>query len=497
MSDSYTEIKYTAPPQSRNEAILAATVDGTQYTDPPQSRIEDLLVQVKEKIEQGGGGGTSDYTALTNKPQINGTTLAGDKSSADLGLQAEITANSKLSSDLVDDANATNLFVTSSEKNTWNGKQNALTFDNVPTDGSTNPVESNGIYDALAGKADKSTTYTKNETIILLTYKQNALTSAQLAAANSGITAAKVGQYDDIYAVMNYDALNHNGIFRGKDLTNVYTVEEMYARIHNGTFEDLYLGDYFTKSITTDIYTHFTGAEFESGTVYYEMGGEDPTTRTWTATDDATPQSGKIYTTKQTKTENITLMFSAFNYYYNIGTSALATPHSILIPRGAGFATTAKMNSTNTTAGGYYGSDMNQITLPCYAKSLKTMLENHLLSRWTWLTTTVNASTTSMAGAGMTGAASASAWKMTELQLMTEQQVYGTRAWTSSAYDVGIDYRKLPIFNFIDPVQYGRADFWLRSVVSSTNFANCSYHGIAIGNAASNEYSVRPLIVFG
>lgn len=34
------------------------------------------------------------------------------------------------------------------------GKQNTLTFDSVPTDGSTNPVESNGIYDALALKQD-------------------------------------------------------------------------------------------------------------------------------------------------------------------------------------------------------------------------------------------------------------------------------------------------------------------------------------------------------
>lgn len=163
MSDSYTEIKYTAPPQSRNEAILAATVDGTQYTDPPQSRIEDLLLQVKEKIEQGGGGGTSDYDDLNDKPQINGVTLSGDKSSTDLGLQAEITANNKLSSDLVDDTNATNLFVTSGEKSTWNGKQNVLSFDSVPTDGSTNPVESNGIYDALAGKigtSDYATTTT-------------------------------------------------------------------------------------------------------------------------------------------------------------------------------------------------------------------------------------------------------------------------------------------------------------------------------------------------
>ena len=44
---------YTNPPQSRNEAILRATIDGTEYTDPPQSRIEDLLIQLKEVIEHG------------------------------------------------------------------------------------------------------------------------------------------------------------------------------------------------------------------------------------------------------------------------------------------------------------------------------------------------------------------------------------------------------------------------------------------------------------
>lgn len=35
---------------------------------------------------QGGGGGTSDYTGLTNKPQINGHTLSGNQSATDLGL---------------------------------------------------------------------------------------------------------------------------------------------------------------------------------------------------------------------------------------------------------------------------------------------------------------------------------------------------------------------------------------------------------------------------
>lgn len=62
-----TEVRYTDPPQSRNEAILKATIEGTEYTDPPQSRIEDLLLDLKEVIEEGGGGGSaaleSDVTA--------------------------------------------------------------------------------------------------------------------------------------------------------------------------------------------------------------------------------------------------------------------------------------------------------------------------------------------------------------------------------------------------------------------------------------------------
>lgn len=38
-----------------------------------------------------------------------------------------------------------------------NAKQNTLTFDNTPTDGSNNPVTSDGIYDALAGKQNTLT----------------------------------------------------------------------------------------------------------------------------------------------------------------------------------------------------------------------------------------------------------------------------------------------------------------------------------------------------
>ena len=158
---------YTTPPQSRNEAILESIVEGTEYTDPPQSRIEDLLLDVKEVIEQGGGGGTtvvanpegtatddlnklqvgqtiyaipegteveanpqdsasetltklkvddtiysipnggggggtSDYTELTNKPEINGNTLAGNMTGAELGLVDAVNGKGLSTNDFTD-----------------------------------------------------------------------------------------------------------------------------------------------------------------------------------------------------------------------------------------------------------------------------------------------------------------------------------------------------------------------------------------------------------
>lgn len=86
--------------------------------------------------------------------------------------QSKIDSSRKLSADLVDDTSTTNKFVTASEKaqittnqnaiagikdgttidsfadveNALAGKQATLTFDTTPTESSTNPVTSGGIY---------------------------------------------------------------------------------------------------------------------------------------------------------------------------------------------------------------------------------------------------------------------------------------------------------------------------------------------------------------
>ena len=82
--------------------------------------IVDLAI-LKKMVSGGGGSGTDNYNDLLNLPQINGETLAGNKTAENLGLQ------------------------------------DALTFDSTPTEDSTNPVESGGVYSELAKKQDNLT----------------------------------------------------------------------------------------------------------------------------------------------------------------------------------------------------------------------------------------------------------------------------------------------------------------------------------------------------
>lgn len=59
-------IEYTAPPQSRNEAILADTINDVKYTDPPQSRIEDLLIDLNGKVIGKQDALTEEQLAAVN-----------------------------------------------------------------------------------------------------------------------------------------------------------------------------------------------------------------------------------------------------------------------------------------------------------------------------------------------------------------------------------------------------------------------------------------------
>ena len=70
----------------------------------------------------GGGGGTSNYNALTNKPKINNVELNGNKTSSDLGLQP--AGNYALESEIPDVSN----FVTNTVDNLVNYYKKSETF---------------------------------------------------------------------------------------------------------------------------------------------------------------------------------------------------------------------------------------------------------------------------------------------------------------------------------------------------------------------------------
>ena len=94
-------------PETREETLLAAMSDpDIPLPDPPYTRKEQLLVNAIIAIRSGGGGGggggVTSYTYLSDKPKINGVTLSGDQTPAELGLAAADDIPS-MTSDLTDD----------------------------------------------------------------------------------------------------------------------------------------------------------------------------------------------------------------------------------------------------------------------------------------------------------------------------------------------------------------------------------------------------------
>lgn len=71
---------------SNVETILEQALAGETITVTPESRVEALLIAL---INSGGGGGTTNYNQLQNKPQIAGTTLQGNKTLNELGIASK------------------------------------------------------------------------------------------------------------------------------------------------------------------------------------------------------------------------------------------------------------------------------------------------------------------------------------------------------------------------------------------------------------------------
>ena len=289
------------------------------------------------------------------------------------------------------------------------------------------------LYDSKEVRYDNTST----STLTSATDVQTALDDLYSAAATYDLTAANSGF--------------HNSIFRGKDVTEYLTSEySLYDRISDGTFTDLYVGDYI---VANGITWRIAGFDMR-----YNKG--------WGNT-----------TTDQTK----------YNH------------HAVIVPDTN--LTGAQMNTSTTTSGGYVGSAMYITTLPTVLSTYITpVFGEHVLTYYEWLTNSVNTSAVNRTGSKHTGASNG--WTgvgSRKVDLMNEVQVFGTTVWSSSGYEIGIDNVQFPLFR-LKPEFINKQGswYWLRNVSTSSWFAFVHYSGIS--SAGTNESyagGVRPCFYIG
>lgn len=180
----------------------------------------------------------------------------------------------------------------------------------------------------------------------------------------------------------------------------------------------------------------------------------------------------------------------AFDYYYGTGDASCQTHHVVVVPDGQLY--TVAYNSTNTTAGGYVGSDLYKTGLD-KAKTIITAAfgSDHILTHRNYLHNAVT-----------NGIPSGGAWLDSTVELMTEANVYGTKHWAQSerGEDSGVDFftvdkSQYPGFALAPSLQTVPNQWlWLRDVSSASCFADAHGDGVASRNIASTVYGVRPAV---
>lgn len=238
-----------------------------------------------------------------------------------------------------------------------------------------------------------------------------------------------LGAINELNDIVGYDhAAAHNAIYRGKNLGTQFTAE-MSANIKNGSFKDMYCGDYLVIN----------------GTTY---------------------------------------RFMDFDYLYKIGDTSLDAHHILVVPDAPMY--NHVMNDTNTTEGGYVSSKMYTSGLDqALAKIKADFGEAHIVTYRNLLVNAVS-----------NGISSGWDWYSRQIDLMNEEMVYGTRAWSQASqngFDTGTSKSQLAAFKHNHSlISSCRLWYWLREVHSSTGFCAVGGGGNADRNSASISGRVRP-----
>ena len=169
-----------------------------------------------------------------------------------------------------------------------------------------------------------------------------------------------------------------------------------------------------------------------------------------------------------------------------------------------------RMNSTNTTVGGYVASEMHTATLGAVVSTGSTAagatinqqlyaeFGSHLKTTRELLSNSMGASLTNRFGSAG-GASNNWGWYSCQACLMSEVEVYGSTVWSSSGYDTGTGCVQLPLFAFSKKAVNNRsAYYWLKDVASAAYFCYVDDSGLARYYGASGTSNcVRPRFVLG
>lgn len=153
-----------------------------------------------------GGTGTTNYEDLTNKPQIGGVELDGNKSLSDLGIQPEITEESQLSSSLVSGLGSAAAAESSDFATAAEGALAASAIQSAGTGLSKSGTTLNHSNSVTAKTTEgfASITYDAQGHITGST----PATTAQLAALNSGATSTDIEQIETNKTNISYYQAN-------------------------------------------------------------------------------------------------------------------------------------------------------------------------------------------------------------------------------------------------------------------------------------------------
>lgn len=249
----------------------------------------------------------------------------------------------------------------------------------------------------------------------------NAKTAAETAATNAENAAERAE------ALVYSGAGAHNSVYRGKNLGSSVTAEQ-YAAIAAGTFDDLYIGDYWT------------------------IGG-------------------------------VTYRIAAFDYYLQTGDTPCTDHHATIVPDSGMYD--AAMNDTNTTAGGYGGSKLRTSGLDTAKATISSAFgADHILSHRQLLTNVVS----SGASSGWAWYDS----QIDLMNEHMAYGAYAWGGGVQNGYDTGVGKSQLPLFRARPDLISNGEGWWLRDVRSTIDFSAVNGKGHADYYGASANIGVRP-----